>query len=180
MPCRGQEESLEPSVSQDIQRHRLQETTWKTITYDDFEKGWGSFIDGGSDAARVYDKQHKHIHQGKAALRIRDNSSSSTVSQRKNNDVTSYSDLRVSFWFIPRGMGVGESFVFEYSSNKGKTWTLVKRWVVDGTVYRNERFYQEVVNFNKVTDLKYNLTTRARLRFRCDGKDNRHYIYIPR
>lgn len=75
-------------------------------------------------------------------------------------------------------MDLGESFVLEYSSDGGKSWTLVNRWVVDGTAYRNEKFYPEVVDFNKVSGLYYDLTTQARLRFRCDASDNKDFIYL--
>lgn len=45
-------------------RSMLLDGTWKTITYDDFENGYGSFKSAGSDAALIYGKQLMHVHQG--------------------------------------------------------------------------------------------------------------------
>lgn len=131
LPSQLRRRHNQESLSSGIGQRYLQASTWETITYDDFETGWGSFAGGGADADRIEGKQLKHIHQGQAALRIRNGSSSSYVSHATNHDVSDYSDLRVSFWFRPRRTERNESFVLEYSSDGGKTWAIVKREALD-------------------------------------------------
>ena len=162
----------------------MQGGTWYNIAYDDFEGGWGNFADGGSDADRRNSAgERAYIHQGSAALRIRDNSgSSSSVFHAKNYNVTGYSDLRVDFWFYAISMENGEDFFLEYSSNGGSSWVIVKAYVrgqgsQDGKFYfQNNIFYFGSVFLSGAI---YNLnTSRARIRFRCDASDDSDSIYI--
>lgn len=121
--------------------------------------------------------QKEYIHQGKAALRIRDNSGvDSSVFHRSNHDVSGYSDLQVQFWYFPRSMGNGDGFVLEYSSNGGTTWSVAKTYK-KGRDFENGRFYSESVVFSE-SELNADLTTRGRIRFRCDASSDNDWIYI--
>jgi len=151
---------------------------WSTITYDDFESGWGSFADGGSDAARIANVDQSYIHQGSAGLRIRDGTGvEASVYQNEDHDVRGYSNLRVSFWFKARSMdNINERFFLEYSSNGGSDWSIVKTWArsID---FENEVFYNPGVDFN-AESISYALTDQARVRFRCDASGNWDWVYI--
>ena len=178
------EPSLEPSI--EPSQKPMGPGTWMNITYDDFENGWGSFTTkGGSrDAARITasnSNQQHYVHQGDAALRIRDNSgTASSVFHARGHDVTGYSNLRVEFWFSPRSIEGSENFVLEYSSDDGSTWTTVKDYV-HGVDFENESFYEESVDFNKAFALNggsFDLTQKAKICFRCDASGKFDYIYI--
>ncbi len=166
---------------------RPRQSGWIDITYDDFEKsptdstGWGSFarnVGGQSDADRMArDGQSEYIHQGKAALRLRDNSGiDSSVFHRSDHDVSGYSDLQVLFWFYPRSMGNGDGFFLEYSSNGGSTWSIVKTYQ-KGRDFENGRFYNDKVVFSR-SELNADLTSRGRIRFRCDASSDTDWVYI--
>ena len=97
-----------PSISR-----RLDDKAWTTITYDDFESGWGSFTEvrRSRDASRT----NKQSCKGSYSLRIRDNSGDdSSVFHTSNHDVSAFADLRVSFQFYALSMESNEDFFLEY------------------------------------------------------------------
>jgi hypothetical protein len=154
----------------------LQDGTWESITYDDFEVDFGSYTDGGSDADRASGSEAQYAHEGSGSLRLRDNSGQrSSAYHTIGYDVTSYSALRISFWFYLRGMENNEDFFVEYSSNNGNSWTIVKEYA-RGQGFSNGQFYQTSID---LTDPPYDLqTTTAKLRFRCDASRNDDRVYI--
>jgi hypothetical protein len=157
-----------------------------TITYDDIEKdandntGWGSFQsrDGASDAVRMSTTgQQQYIHQDEAALRIRDDSGvDSSVFQYQDHDVREYSDLRVQCWYYPRNMGNSDGFVLEYSSDGGTSWNVTKDYR-KGRDFENGEFYTSAVVFSS-TGVNFQLTSRGRIRFRCDASIDTDWVYI--
>lgn len=121
--------------------------------------------------------QKQYIHQGEAALRLRDDSGvDSSVFQYQNHDVTGYSDIRISFWFYPRSMGNTDGFFLEYSSDGGASWTVMKDYR-KGRDFDKEQFYRSAVVFSK-TGVNFQLTSRGRIRFRCDAKGDTDWVYI--
>ena len=113
---------------------------WEEITFDDFESGWGSFADGGGDAARRVNQDLDYIHQGVAGIRIRDNSGvASSMYQDSDNNVADYSELRVSFWFKAKSMdNSNEDFFLEYSSNGGSSWSIVEQVGSTALIFRTK------------------------------------------
>jgi len=144
--------------------------SWTVISSEDFESGWGIWNDGGSDAS-LY-TGGTYAHQGSAALNIENNSSSSVVT---TNDLSlaSYADLKVDFWFMPVGMNNGHDFWLQVSTDGGSNYTTVQSWVIDGSNYQNDNFYQESVEL-----LGYGLNDQTRVRFRCDGNNDSDDVYL--
>lgn len=58
-------------------------TSWTALTFDDFEGGWGNWLDGGSDA-----KLSSSYAIGSRALNLQDNSSSSESRLANSLDLT--------------------------------------------------------------------------------------------
>ena len=145
---------------------------WVTITYDDFEDGWGSFVDGGGDCSRY--TSGTYAHQGSCAGDIQDNSgTSSSFYHGSGHDVSAFVDLEVEFWYRPESMDrTGEDFWVQYYD--GSAWRTVA--VFDkGVDFENGNFYHEVVSIPAGT---YNYPSDAKLRFMCDASGNKDDVYI--
>ncbi len=146
--------------------------TWQTITYDDFEGGWGSYTDGGGDCL-LY-TSGTYAHQGSNAGDIQDNSGvASSFYHTNGHDVSAYVDLEVEFWYRPESMDrTGEDFWVQYYD--GSAWRTVA--VFDkGVDFENKNFYHEVVSIPAGT---YTYPTNAKLRFMCDASGNKDDVYI--
>ncbi len=145
--------------------------TWQTITYDDFEAGWGSYADGGVDCSRY--TSDTYAYQGTDALDIQDNSgTASAFSLTTARNVSAYVDLEVDFYFIGVGMETGEDFWLQYYT--GSAWVTVGDFN-SGTQFVNGTFYHATVQIPRAT---YAYPTNARLRFMCDASDNADDVYI--
>ncbi|SMC50126.1 Fibronectin type III domain-containing protein [Desulfocicer vacuolatum DSM 3385] len=147
---------------------------WTVLTQDNFESGWGSYVDGGGDCSRT---STKYSHQGSYAAQIRDNSgtvSSFYSAQGVNLDGPGYTELKIEFWFYPRSMESGEDFFVEYYD--GTRWHTVATYVA-GSDFSNNSFYQEE-GIVLTKGAPYAFPTAMKLRFRCDASGNYDYIYI--
>jgi hypothetical protein len=80
-----------------------------------------------------------YAHQGNVAANIRDNTSSSIFSYAGGIDVSSYSQIKVEFWFYAVSMDPGEDFFVEFYS--GSAWQTIATYV-SGTHFSNGAFYQ--------------------------------------
>jgi len=148
-----------------------QDSGWTVLTYDNFEGGFGNYTDGGGDCL-LY-TEGTHAHQGDNAADIRDNSGVSSSFYHTNSyDVTSYIQLRVTFWYKAVSMEAGEDFFLEYDDGGG--WAIVEDWI-SGTDFSNDQFYNPTVFLDSGT---YNFTATAQFRFRCDAGSNTDDIYI--
>jgi PKD repeat protein len=144
---------------------------WTVITYDDFESGMGSYTLGGSDALRY--TGGTYAHQGSAAADIQDNSgTASSFYHTASYNVSTYTELEVSFWFYAVSMETGEDFWVQYYD--GSTWRTVASYV-SGTNFSNNVFYNKVVTISSST---YSFPTNAKLRFTCDASNNSDDVYI--
>jgi len=99
------------------------------------------------------------------------------VFQYEDHDVTAFSDLRVQFYYTARSFESVEDFFLEYSTNGGTTWAIVKQYV-HGIDFQNGIAYFDSIDFSVALHGVLNLTTRARIRFRCDASGNGDYVYI--
>ncbi|MFH1687738.1 MAG: PKD domain-containing protein [bacterium] len=144
---------------------------WVTITYDDFESGWGNYVSGGSDC--ILYTSGTYAHQGSRAADIQDNSGiASSFYHTGSYNVSGYSDLEVEFWFYAVSMETNEDFWLQYYN--GSTWQTVATWAA-GTGFSNNTFYNKVVQIPAGT---YNYPTNAQLRFVCDASGNADDVYI--
>jgi endonuclease/exonuclease/phosphatase family metal-dependent hydrolase len=141
------------------------------LTYDDFENGWGNWADGGSDCN--FYTGGNYAHQGLNAANIQDNSGvSSSFSLTTGLDVTSFSQLKVEFWYYSKRLANGEDFWLQYYD--GSSWITV-RSLVKGTDFENNNFYFETVTLEAGV---YSFPANASFRFMCDASGNSDDIYI--
>jgi PKD repeat protein len=145
--------------------------TWTTISSDNFETGMGTYTDGGGDMSRY--TATTHAHQGAAAANIQDNSgTASSFYHTANKNVSTYSNLEVSFWFKAVSMETGEDFWVQYYN--GTAWVTVATYKA-GTDFVNNTFYSKTVTISRAT---YAYPTNAKLRFMCDAGNNYDDVYI--
>lgn len=145
--------------------------TWVTITFDNFEAGMGTYLDGGADMLRY--ASTTLARQGKAAANIQDNSLvQSSFYHRAGYNVARYADLKVEFYYRAVGMETGEDFFLEYFN--GTAWVRAATFVA-GTNFNNGAYVRGLVSIPR-SNFAYPAT--AKLRFRCDASDDTDDIYI--
>ncbi len=146
--------------------------TWTTITYDDFESGFGNYTDGGGDCA-LY-TGGSYAWEGSNAARIRDNSgTASSFYHTGSYNVSGYSELEIDFYFIAISMdNSNEDFWVQYYD--GSSWLTVATFA-QSTDFDNGSFYHVTVT---LSDANYNFPTNAKVRIMCDASGNRDYVYI--
>jgi len=154
---------------------------WDTLTYDDFNGGFGSYTDGGSDCY-LY-TGGTYAHQGSNAVDIQDNSGdSSSFFHTSGIDVETqeYISIKVDFWYYAVSMESDENWLLEYYD--GSSW-ITRRDYRCGTefetdtihYFENNQFYHEVVYINETS---YTFPSNMKMKFRCDASGNQDDIYI--
>jgi len=146
---------------------------WTTLTYDDFEAGFGNYTDGGRDCS-IY-TGGTYAHQGSNAADIQDNSGDASSFYHTTGidiDKPGYSSIKVDFWFYSVGLNNGHDFFVEYWN--GSTWQNAATYV-QGTDFVNGQFYHEVVWINETS---YTFPTDMQIKFRCDAATNNDDVYI--
>ena len=136
---------------------------------EDFESGWGNWIDGGKDARRT-SGDAAFASSGNFCVRLRDNSSTSFITTGPFS-VTTYSSVTVDFTYITTSMETGEDFWLQVSTDGGNTFNTVASWV-SGTDFNNgvRAFGSTVVSGPFTGD--------TRFRLRCDASDDTDRLYI--
>jgi len=102
---------------------------------DSFESNFGSWVDGGSDSARV----NQNSNTGQYSVRLRDNSGRESSIFSNPYDLESV-DVTISFSFIAKKVDNGESLVLEVSQNGGNTYSQLQRYIV-GQDFTNDKRY---------------------------------------
>ena len=143
--------------------------SYVAIDFNDFESGWGSWNDGGSDCARV--NYAPYSSSGSRSIRIRDNSGSASAMTTDNLSLSGFEEVTFEFTYYPVGMENGEDFWLQGSLDGGSSWTTVATWA-RGSEFQNNAFYSESV----VITGTYTNTTKFRLM--CDASANNDRIYI--
>ena len=134
-----------------------------------FETGWDGWADGGSDCARY---SGSRSYEGSYSIRIRDNSGVASSMTSPVLDVSSYSQLELTFYFYPNSMETGEDFWVRYYD--GSSWTTIAAYA-SGTSFNNNSFYVATVTINSA---QYTFPTNAQFRFQCDASGNADRVYI--
>ena len=143
---------------------------WTQIISDDFETGWGNWIDGGADA-KFY-TGGTYAHQGSNAIDLEDNTATSVMTT-SNLDLSAYTEVKVDFWYYPVSFdNANEDFWLQISTNGGSSFTTVEEWNLNDE-FVNDNFY-----FDSVTITGYTLTSNTQLRFRCDASGGGDDVYI--
>jgi hypothetical protein len=145
---------------------------WTVIISDDFEGGFGNWVDGGTDCS-LY-TGGTYAHQGSNAVLIVDNTAPpASTTYTGNLALSGYDEVKVDFWYYPRSMdNSAEDFWLDISTNGGSNWTPVEEWNA-GDEFVNDNFYPDSVIITG-----YTLTNQTQLRFRCDASGNQDYIYL--
>ncbi|MDJ0842513.1 MAG: PKD domain-containing protein [Acidobacteriota bacterium] len=138
---------------------------WTTLVSSDFESGWQSWVDGGSDVRRS-SRDSAYASQGTFCVRLRDNSGAASAMSRSVS-FSGYSQGRISFNYYPRSMENNEDFFVEVSSGSG--WTVVGQYR-SGTDFSNNNPTSASVTFNA--------SGVTSVRIRCDASANNDQIYV--
>lgn len=147
--------------------------SWETLTYDDFEDGFGNYTDGGRDCL-LY-TGGAYAHQGDNAADIEDNSgdiSSFYYTSGVDVDSPGYTNIRVDFWFIANSMEWGEDFWVKYWD--GSSWNIVGDFD-SGDEFVNGQFYHEIVWINETS---YTFPSDMKIRFECSASSDFDDVYI--
>ena len=145
--------------------------TWTTIDSNDFESGWGTWNDGGSDCRRN-SNDAQYASNGNYCVRLRDNTNTSVMTT-DDLDLSEYNELKVEFSYYCRSMdNSNEDFWLQVSTNGGSSFTTVEEWNRNDE-FVNNQFYTDEVTISDIT-----FTPNTRLRFRCDASGNADWVYI--
>ncbi len=146
------------------------ECSIQIIEANDFEDGWGIWIDGGSDARRSRgDRQY--ARSGLYCIRLRDDSYSSVITTEALN-LENFEEVTVDFSFIARSMdNRQEDFWLQISSDGGENYTTVQSWARN-TDFQNNTQYAESI----FIEGPFSATTT--FRFRCDASSNSDWVYL--
>ncbi len=139
-----------------------------TIIFDDFENGFGNWIDGGSDC-HLYSQAY--IPYGQKAARLRDNTNGSIMTTN-SLDLSQYDEFTVDFAFTSVGMQNGHDFWFQVSTDGGP-FNTVASWV-KGSDFENS----QVVPIHRSVTIPGPFTANTKLRFRCDASNNANRIHL--
>jgi hypothetical protein len=158
---------------------------WTTITYDDFESGFGNYMTAPNipeDPDAVIETTFPCSNS--AAVRLRwDNAASSSIFHRTNQDCTSYSWLKVTFQFQldPNSKYDHlDSLFLELSLDGGNDYYVVGVWAKDvDTIVDFEVCYRRTVEL-KAEDFagRTNFGGSVRLRFRANANGKGDLVHV--
>ena len=145
-----------------------------TLSFTDFESGWGIWKDGGGDCK--YYTRSTYAWSGSDAADIQDNSgvaSSFYMTNGVDVHTPGYVELKVEFYFVAVSMdNSNEDFWVQYYD--GSSWYTVADFD-QGTDFDNGTFYVATVT---ILESNLNFPTNMKLRFMCDASGNRDDVYI--
>ena len=137
------------------------------VDSEDFESGWGIWIDGGTDAARV---NNGFANSGNFSIELRDNSSTAFMTTN-SLDLSGYGEITVEFSFIANSFdSPTEDFRLQISNNGGG-FALVEEWNRDDEFVNGQRV-------NDIVTIPGPFSSDTRLRFRCDATADGDQVYI--
>ncbi len=145
---------------------------WQSLIYDDFENGWGNYIDGGSDCT-LY-TNGTHAHQGSNAANVQDNSGASSSFYSRDLDFHNpgYTEIQVDFWYKVVSFENVENFYVEFYD--GSQWIIMADFI-RGTHFNNDEFKQGSV---LIQEQFVNFPTNGKIRFRSDASGNADDVYF--
>lgn len=141
---------------------------FELLISDSFDRNWGNWNDGGSDAARL---KLGGRNPG-SAIRLRDNSGIASSIYTDNLDLSHTNYIKVSFGLSVKNLSKGESLILEYSIDQGASFNGLDQWEV-GTRISNDKEYS-ISNEYAVSDMNENVM----IRFRSAASSNRDLIYL--
>jgi hypothetical protein len=146
---------------------------WVELAFDDFESGWGNWLDLNPSNNDVVLSTNNAI--GNQCVDIADNSGdNSAMELAQALDLSASHEVRLEFSDYAVSMDSMEDFWLQYSSDGGATWTTLKAWVSTVDFSNNVRYNEMVL----VDGLVHNLSSNAKFRFQCDASGSQDDVYI--
>ena len=142
--------------------------SYVTINSNNFESGFGIWLDGGADCARI--NNATNAFSGNWSIRLRDNTNRSVMTT-PNLNLTTYNEITVSFKFRTVSFENGEDFWVQLSTNGGSSYVTRAAYVA-GSGFQNNTFY----SVDLVIPGPFTSNTRIRLRADASADDDQLYI----
>ena len=142
--------------------------TYGAINSNNFDAGWGIWVDGGTDCARI--SNAAYAKSPTWSIQLRDNTGTSVMTTT-NQNWTSYDELTVAFSFITVSFENGEDFWLQISTNGGSSYTTVADLNAGAQFVNGTRYDVSVV-------IPGPFTANTRLRFRADASADDDQVYI--
>jgi PKD repeat protein len=143
---------------------------WIELTFDNFEGGWGNWIDGGSDA-----RLSSYFAIGSQAMALQDNSSTSYSEMASSLDLSGYSELQIEFSYVVQSFENSEDFWVRFSSDGGSTWTTIQAFVNNVDFVDDGTRYDPVITIDSGS---YTFNSKVKIMFQCDASGNRDDVYF--
>jgi len=138
---------------------------------EDFESGWGIWIDGGVDARRsIFDMSY--ANSGVYCVRLRDNSGEESSIYTEVTDFSIYQSAEIYLSFYTVSMEIGERFLIEVSTDGGSSFTTAKEFISDTDFFDEQRY------FESVSIEGFTFTNQTVFRIRCDASSNGDLVYL--
>jgi hypothetical protein len=147
-------------------------TPWRTIMYDNFEGGLGSWTSGGVNALLYTGSTY--AWEGNNAANLQDDTGVTAAINSPVLDLHTqgFTQVRIDFRFHAQSFETGENFYLEYFN--GTAWVILSNYVV-GTNFTNNALNSATFDLNESS---YVFPTNAQLRFRSDASDQNDDIYL--
>ncbi|MFK7971176.1 MAG: M4 family metallopeptidase [Bacteroidia bacterium] len=140
-----------------------------SVDSEDFESGWGIWIDGGADA--MLRTNGAFANSGVQSAGIQDNTSTSVITTVPLNLIT-FTELTVAFSYYAVSMdNANEDFWLQISTDGGSTYTTVEEWNESDEFVNNVRYNDQVT-------IQGPFPADTRIRFRCDASGNGDDVYL--
>lgn len=141
-----------------------------TIDFENFNSGFGIWIDGGSNCDLRTDNRPNNTQ----SVRLRDDNNGASM-QTGNLNLSTYGSVTFSFEYETNSMETGESFEIQYSSNGGSTWSSLVSYV-SGTDFNNGTDYFPTLTLSNYV---YTFTSNSRFRIiNTNASDTNDRVYI--
>ena len=153
---------------------------WETIGFNGFEDGSGGcdlngWVDPGADA-KLINNNWNNVHSGNCALRLQDDSDTSTATSELL-PVVNYDTLKVTFWYKPRRMTASSEEFHLYISKDDGDFALEHTWSSDGKLGSTE-FTDGIYQQGIVDNIVVTNASNVRIQFICNGDTNQDRVFI--
>jgi hypothetical protein len=139
------------------------------VNSQNFESALGIWKDGGADCERF--NSTTYANSPAYSVRLRDNTNSSTLFIKSNQDWTGYDEITVNFSYITVSFENNEDFWLQISTNGGSTYTTIADFNA-GTEFTNG------VRGTATVVIPGPFTSTMRLQLRADASADDDQVYI--
>lgn len=139
------------------------------INANDFETGWGIWIDGGNRCDRG--SFPAYANSGTQCIRQRDKKGVASSMYTGSLNLTGYDFIKIEFSFITVAFSIStDDLLLEMSLNDGP-YTVVEEWNYGDEFVNNSRV-------NAAVEMTAPTSPNVRFRLRCDASNNGDEVYI--